>query len=63
MIVFSFVEKKLLLQPWDLSHRVERQEFMVKSQAEMAVRVWKGGFMANLLLHWNSRPNVLFETS
>ena len=31
-------------------HRVERQELMVTSREEMSVRVWKGGFMANLLL-------------
>ena len=32
---------RLLLRPWDLSHRVERQKFMVKSQEEIYVRVWK----------------------
>ena len=40
---------KLLLRPWDLSHRVERQKLMVTSWREMFVRVRKGGFMANLL--------------
>jgi len=53
---------KLLLRPWDLSHRVERHKLMVISRDEMSVRVWKGGFMANLLLHYIFRPNVLFET-
>ena len=41
---------KLLLRPWDLSHRVERQELMVNSQEEMSVRVQKGVVVANLLL-------------
>ena len=53
---------KLLLRPWDLSHRVERQKLMVNRREEMSVRVWKGSFTANLLLHWNCRPNVLLET-
>ena len=47
--VFLFVF--VLLRPWDISHRVERQKLMVKSWEEMSVRVRKGGFMANLLLH------------
>ena len=46
---------KLLLRTWDLSHRVTSQE-------EISARVRKGGFMGNLLLHSNLRPNVLFET-
>ncbi len=41
---------KLLLRPWDLSHRVERQKLMVISQDEMSVRVQKGGFVASLFL-------------
>ena len=45
-----FVILKLLLRPWDLSHRVERQKLLVNSREEMFVRVWKGGFVANLLL-------------
>ena len=56
-----FVICKLLLQPWDLSHRVERQKLMVNSQEEMSVRVRKGGFVANLLLRYNFSLNVLFE--
>ena len=52
---------KLLLRPWDLSHRVERQNLMVTSQEEMSLRVRKGGFVANLLLRWNFRPSVLLE--
>ena len=51
----------LLLQPWDLSHRVQRQKLMVNSLEEMSVRIWKGGFVANLLLDSKFRPNVLFE--
>ena len=47
LIDFMF---KLLLRPWDLSHRVERQKIMVISRREMSVRVRKGGFVANLLL-------------
>ena len=43
-------------------HRVERQKPMVKSREEMSVRVRKGDFMSNLLLHYNCRPNVLFDT-
>ena len=35
---------KLLLRPWDLSHRVERQKLTVTSREEMYVRVCKGGF-------------------
>ena len=57
----GFCILKLLLQPWDLSHRVKRQKLMVESQEEMSVRVWKGCFMASLLLHWNFSPNVLSE--
>ena len=53
---------KLLLRPWDLSHRVEHQKLMVTSREEMSVRVRKGGFMANLILHLSFRPIVLFET-
>ena len=41
---------KMLLRPWDLSHRVERQKLMIISLEEMYVRVRKGGFVANLLL-------------
>ena len=33
---------KLLLRPWDLSHRVERQKIMVTSQEETAVRLKNG---------------------
>ena len=40
---------KLLLRPWYLSHRVERQKRMVNSREEMSVRFRKGGFVANLL--------------
>ena len=47
---FVFRIFMLLLWPWDLSHRVERQKLMVNSQEEMSVRVPKGGFVANLLL-------------
>ena len=42
---------KLFLRPWELSPRVERQKLMVNSGEGMSVRVQKGGFMANLLLH------------
>ena len=41
---------KLLLRPWDPSHRLERQKLMVNSRVEISVRVRKGGFVANLLL-------------
>ena len=34
---------------------------MVASQWGMSVRVWKGGFMANLLLRSNIGPNVVSE--
>ena len=47
--------------PWDLSHRVERQKLTVTTREEMSVRVWKGGFVANLLLRLHFRPNVLLE--
>ena len=57
-----FLIYKLLLRPWDLSHRVERQKLMVTSQEAMSVRVRKGGFVVNLLLRSNVRPNVLLET-
>ena len=40
----------LLLRPWDLSYRVERQKLMVNSRKEMPMRVQKGGFVANLLV-------------
>ena len=33
-----------------------------KSWEEMSLLVWKGVFMARLLLHYNARPNVLFDT-
>ena len=52
---------KLLLRPWDISHRVERQKLMVISREEMSVRVRKGGFVANLLLRQNFGPNFLLE--
>ena len=52
----------LLLQPWDLSHHVERQKLMVTSWEEVSVRVQKGGFVANLLLSLNVHPNVLSKT-
>ena len=41
---------KLILRPWDPSHRVERQKLMAISWEEMSERVQKGGFMASLLL-------------
>ena len=44
---------KLLLRPWVLSHRVERQNLIVDCREEMSLRVWEGGFMASLLLHYN----------
>ena len=37
-----FVLKKLLLRPWDLSHRLERQKLMVTSQEKTAVRPKNG---------------------
>ena len=43
------VRFKLLLRPWDLSHRVERQKLMVNGREEMFVRVKKRGLVANLL--------------
>ena len=46
----DFLIFKLLLRPWSLCHRVERQKLMVIRQEEMSVRVRKGGFVANLLL-------------
>ena len=58
----TFVIFKLIPRPWDLSHRLERQKLMVISQEEKSVRVWKGGFVAKLLSHYNFRPKVLFET-
>ena len=45
-----FVLFKLLLVPWDLSHRVEHQRLIIISCEEMSERVPKGGFMVNLLL-------------
>ena len=59
-LIFSLF--KLLLRLWDLSNRVERQKFMVECREEMFMRVGKGGFMANLLFHYNFGPNGLFET-
>ena len=53
---------KLLLRPWDLSHRVKPQKLMVTSQEEVSVPLQKGIFVANLLLRYNVRPNDLFET-
>ena len=44
--LISFVSK-MLLGPWDLSHRVERQKLMVTSGWEMSVRIWKNALMAN----------------
>ena len=32
------------------------------SHAEMSVRVWKGGSLAETLRNYNSGPNVVFET-
>ena len=57
----SFFIFKLFLGPWDQFHRVERQKLIVNGLEEMSVRIRNGGFMANLLLHVKSRPNVLFE--
>ena len=59
--LFYFVFK-LLLRPLDLSHRVERHKLMVNSKEEMSVCVWKGGFMASLLLRCTFVPNVVCET-
>ena len=53
---------KLLLRPWDLSHRVESQKLMVNRWEEMSLRARKGVFVANLLLRYKFGPNVLFET-
>ena len=53
---------KLLLRPWDLSHRVECQKLLVTSWGETSVRVQKGGFMVNTLIRSNFGPNVLLET-
>ena len=53
---------ELLLRPWELSHRVERQKLIVNRREEMSVRVWKGGLVANLFLRYNCGPNVIFET-
>ena len=47
---------KLLLRPWGLSHRVERQKLMVNSREEMSVRVRKGGFVAKLFVRSNFGP-------
>ena len=58
----QFLFFKLFLRPWDLSHRVERQKLMVTSQEEWSVHIRKGAFMANLILNYDFRPNVLFET-
>ena len=58
----SYFVFELFLEPWDLSHRVERQKLMVNSQEEMSMRVQKGGFVANSLLRSDFGPNVLFET-
>ena len=44
---------KLLLRPWGLSHRVERQKLMVKKREEMVGRVQKGCFMAKLLQYYH----------
>ena len=58
-----FLNFKLLLWPWGLSHRVDPQKLMVESREEMSVRFQKGGFVANLLLHYNFRPTVVIEFS
>ena len=62
---------KLLLRPWDLPRRVERQKLTVISQEEMSVRVlsvrvWKGGCCGQLTLHTCMRggpirPKTLFH--
>ena len=54
----------LLLRPWELPHRVKRHKLilLISSQEEMSVRVRKGGLVANSLLRWNFRPNLIFET-
>ena len=56
-LIFCIFE--LLLRPWELSHRIERQKLMATSQEKMSVRVWKGGCVVSLLLRYNFRPNVL----
>ena len=48
---FARIIFKLLLRPWDLSHRAERQRLMVNTQEEISVRVQKGSSLINLLLH------------
>ena len=53
MQTLIFLIFKLLLRPWDVFHRVERQKLMVNSQEDVSVqsvRVRKGGFEANLHL-------------
>ena len=39
----NFLIFKLLLRPWDLSHRLERQELMVNTREEMSMRVRQDG--------------------
>ena len=51
----------LLLRPWDLSHRVERQKLVAIGWEVMSVRVRKGGFMADLLLGQNLSPSFVFR--
>ena len=48
--VYFQVAPTALVQPWDLSHRVERQKLKVTRRREISVRVWKCGFTASLLL-------------
>ena len=52
---------ELLIRPWELSHRVERQKTMLIRQEKTSVCVQKGGFVANLLLRSNVGPSVLLQ--
>ena len=40
----------LILRPWELSHRGERQKLMVNSWEGMSVHVGAGGLVASSLL-------------
>ena len=40
----------MLLRPWELSHRVERQELMGTSLEKTFVSVREGGFMVDIFL-------------
>ena len=57
LIRFNF---KLLLRPWDLSRRVERQELIVTSPEETAVRPQNGLHIESASSQYDFGPNVVF---